>query len=798
MRCRVVLEYIYAEHSEKLTQTQINRVHQVNENLVLSQAEKNDFVLSRETLLGLIKDDGAHFHYDSLRVYDENYRVFFQVTDDYQIKINPDEEKPIKLLFWLKGVHTNYKKKIEDLNLRETKNRQEINNLQMKYAELRHLVKILSDDLKRVSQGANLSSSNLMKPLNETSNVLNASDYLGEVQTPSDRFISSRSESGPLEVLPEVDLRKKNSVMKLVEEDSIMDNFNPRALDIAIVYSEPLVRKVGKNYESLGDPVDYEGECNNLLETLQEKKKKIDLVFEIATHDRIVSLMAKGPAILHIICHGEYNKDKKKFYLCFEAENGELNEFYSDDFAGILENVELKIKLVFVNACHSEGVAKVFVDAGVPCVIAIQSELKIADRVAQKFSTHFYDQLFNGKSIKEAFELAKVGAKSADTQTCCCAHSHKPNCYWYNNYAKKIGFHKAHQYHIPLCTQCDKKNQHIHRNKCSWAKDFIFDFQIEHDYANPKDPTEYLTCCCSPELPHDESLKFTKFCKNRDVDKMIIFPQKEQGRVVNKNPNSVIEQKFVVKRIYGRNRELFQLYDYLVKKDQRFVQLNGSDGVGKRTLVKQLANYLHERGHFRDKMSFVIMDKTPSIAHFKSDLFKEVPGAYNMKDFCESIKRSKILFILEKCDLLLKNCRPEFIETLKKISDSAKYVKFIIIKNQYENLGLDESKITIEDLAPEDAAKILITYAFDNLQIDDKKLDNLVKRRLFAELKHTQQRIWCISERLKCHETLDMIENDLIMKKDANISREDTTNQDIMITLQYSIFYLNFYLKLFY
>jgi len=44
------------------------------------------------------------------------------------------------------------------------------------------------------------------------------------------------------------------------------------------VYSEPLVRKVGKYYESLGDPVDYEGECTNLLETLQAKKKKIDLI----------------------------------------------------------------------------------------------------------------------------------------------------------------------------------------------------------------------------------------------------------------------------------------------------------------------------------------------------------------------------------------------------------------------------------------------------------------------------------------------------------------------------------------
>ena len=91
---------------------------------------------------------------------------------------------------------------------------------------------------------------------------------------------------------------------------------------------------------------------------------------------------------------GSITRSAKQFYLCFEADNGELYEFYSENLSDIVKNVELKVKLVFVNACHSEEVAQVFVQAGVPCVIAIQSELKIADNVAQKFSNHFYDQIF--------------------------------------------------------------------------------------------------------------------------------------------------------------------------------------------------------------------------------------------------------------------------------------------------------------------------------------------------------------------------------------------------------------------
>ena len=122
---------------------------------------------------------------------------------------------------------------------------------------------------------------------------------------------------------------------------------------------------------------------------------------------------------------------------------------------------------------------------------------------------------------------------------------------------------------------------------------------------------------------------------------------------------------------------------------------------------------------------------------------------------------------------------------MKKISNSAKYVKFIIIKTKYENLGLDESVVEMKDLTPEDAAEILINYAFYNLQIEDRKLENLVQRRLFKELKHTQQRIWCISERLKRGEYLDAIENDLLKNLKGAVSKDETTDQDTLVTLQY-------------
>ena len=55
---------------------------------------------------------------------------------------------------------------------------------------------------------------------------------------------------------------------------------------------------------------------------------------------------------------------------------------YYDTLKTLIKNKDNIIKLVFVNACHSLEIAKVFLEAGVPYVIAVQSELKIEEKAA--------------------------------------------------------------------------------------------------------------------------------------------------------------------------------------------------------------------------------------------------------------------------------------------------------------------------------------------------------------------------------------------------------------------------------
>ena len=58
---------------------------------------------------------------------------------------------------------------------------------------------------------------------------------------------------------------------------------------------------------------------------LEETNKEIGIKINVATKENLSAILSEKPTILHIVCHGAYSKEKKKFYLSFEKENGELH-----------------------------------------------------------------------------------------------------------------------------------------------------------------------------------------------------------------------------------------------------------------------------------------------------------------------------------------------------------------------------------------------------------------------------------------------------------------------------------------
>jgi len=718
-------------------------------------------------MIYLLKEDGAHFHEDSLRLYDPTEDIYFQVPDEWEFVVD-DNNPSFSLLFWIRSSNSNFRRKLEDINQEfksvehrlseqiESSDSKTKSNLELMYAEINKL---------------KFSTQVLFQQLTKIYRNQSAPDAFGPGNDEEEGHLSP----DPLEPI----LHVQNSM----EGPYRSESSGNQGIDIALMYSEPLVRRDEYGIISLGEPVDFEDECTKVLDILRKKEKRINVYFEIATVRNLVNVLSLSPTILHVICHGDFNKQKNQFFLCFE-ENGELFELYSEDLKVRLQEVNFSTQLVFINACHSEAVARVFIDAGVPCVVAVNSELKIEDSIAQRFSESFYWQLFEGKTVEEAFRHARAAIAGKDVYTCCCAHSHKADCEWYK-LVKNEGCDKAHNAHTPTCTDCYNKfgNKFEHKENCMWAIDFLT-CVCGHDEI----PQGTLhACCCSPELPHNEVMKFKLICRDEKFGKQVLFRYKDKGEVNIRSTHSNPERKFSTMKVTGRNRETYEVFNFLTTKEVKVVNLHGLEGVGKTTLAKQVANYLVERGFFRDKISILMLERTPSTTYFRANLFKEITGSYDLKTFCESIGMARMLFVLMKCDTLIQDSYDQFRQDLAFILEHSPNVKFLIVTNKRVELSIGESNVLMKELKKIDAAKLLVKNAYMYLPWDLRNAYNLVQHEVFDLISLTPHGVWSLSERLKNNKTLDEIEHELTTEKEKNndtsISESDETLRKILKNL---------------
>ena len=89
--------------------------------------------------------------------------------------------------------------------------------------------------------------------------------------------------------------------------------------------------------------------------------------------------------------------------LLFETENGDGRLISQRELNKILKQAMTKIKLVFVAACMSDFVGKIFQQCDVPHVICSEQGKTILDEAAISFSKFFYTKLFSGQAVCKAF-----------------------------------------------------------------------------------------------------------------------------------------------------------------------------------------------------------------------------------------------------------------------------------------------------------------------------------------------------------------------------------------------------------
>ena len=74
-------------------------------------------------------------------------------------------------------------------------------------------------------------------------------------------------------------------------------------------------------------------------------------------------------------------------------------------------------QLAFVSACHSEKAGQVFLDAGIPHVVAVRLRSEVYDDADRTFERQFYLSLALGKTVRQSYDSGCAAvAAMADTE----------------------------------------------------------------------------------------------------------------------------------------------------------------------------------------------------------------------------------------------------------------------------------------------------------------------------------------------------------------------------------------------
>ena len=458
-------------------------------------------------------------------------------------------------------------------------------------------------------------------------------------------------------------------------------------VDIAMLYAAPLVRRYkGKDSPCDDWNLDFEKERDKLLKAFEIGHINPRMRFSTATLENLREALECNPSIVHISCHGYY-QDKEGFVLAFESSKmtGRCDEITKERLYKAISQCNKGFKIAIVSACFSEAIGDVFLDAGIECVISIHDQCKILDDAAVTFACSFYKKIFDGKSILKAFEEASslVESEQSNMQpACCCAHIHKTTCAW------KTSKHD-HTKHTPDC-KCNNKS-FIHKLDCSWAKEFLSTYDPKRVPSEDEiQEGKWVICCCSPESPHNEGLKFKLLCKDQKVKHMSVFTGTEQRpKILNNKWDFEFKPPLVRTKMLARNSEMIDLLENTRKN--RLVVVDGELGVGKTLLVKTTARYACERKLFKHGVIYLDCKDVKNAGKINQMLAEELknPWSKSREELCRMMDRLQVLVVLDNLDLIAKRHEEHFNQKITYMLERTSFPKFwVVCQNP---LNLDQS-----------------------------------------------------------------------------------------------------------
>ena len=558
--------------------------------------------------------------------------------------------------------------------------------------------------------------------------------------------------------------------------------------DLIYLYSSPIVKSViGNNsYNEFNEQIDYRSEIQKIVNTIKNSKKQFNALFESANYDSFINSIRKYPKILHISSHGiieDKKNNKKLFNLCLE-DKGCLYTLNEERIREILKNEKMNlIDLVFIGACHSERLGKIFFESGVKNVICVQEMTKISDLGAQKFSQNFYEFLLQGDTIQDAFNKSKECFDdvtfNSELMECCCNHSHTNDCKFYamkNN--EKVCFHN--EYHIlnkkyKMCKikvcECKYNEYHIHDKKCKFIKSLesnlikenLFKIQ-EIDNGN-----KVKLCCCSPNIPHNESNKFLLFSKENKS----IFQNLNNGNLILNDycctECDVFNNMKKIIKVIGRGIQTKEIIDRIDDKEKKnnFILIFGPKNSGKKTFAKSCTFYLFERKSI-EKIEFINID---SIFHsYSREKLNNIFNKISLKKKNgDEISKNKLLIIISFPSNIVDESLLKCVKSVLKIlSDNYNHYIYLLLidcesdKNKFSNV-FPEDEYCLIQMTP--LSKKCGRILFKSIDFSNPNYEMLTEDEINSLLEQTEyypRGIITLTRLLNESKRIEVLKSDLV------------------------------------
>jgi tetratricopeptide (TPR) repeat protein len=181
-------------------------------------------------------------------------------------------------------------------------------------------------------------------------------------------------------------------------------------VDLAIVYANPVVMRANGGFISV-DALAQVREQRMLLDSLRESRRQLSVRIYAGTTDHFRVMLSNGCTVLHFSGHGIVDQNGCDM-LVFEDADACAHFVDIPTLRDLLGPSVTGLKLVFLAACSSMALGRVFIDAGVDYVVCVRRSQRVMDKASIAFARAFYHALVSGKNVYASFRIGKARVAS--------------------------------------------------------------------------------------------------------------------------------------------------------------------------------------------------------------------------------------------------------------------------------------------------------------------------------------------------------------------------------------------------